>query len=205
MKLQLALDRLTRNEIYKVLGETEAYVDIIEVGTGVIKEYGMELVRDLRRRHPSHKILADMKTCDAGKSETLQALEAGADVTTVMAFSSEETIKACLETAEGKGEVMIDLLGIKNLEKVDDLRKIGVDFVSLHIGKDQQQDGGISRENFSFLSDKDVKVAVAGGVNLGTIDEIAVGNPDVVIVGSGITKASNPKEAARKFKKAISE
>ncbi|SDX93734.1 3-hexulose-6-phosphate synthase [Salimicrobium album] len=203
MKLQLALDRLTREECHRVLEETDAYVDIIEVGTGVIKEYGMDIVRDLRRSYPDHEILADMKTCDAGKAETMQALDAGADVTTVMAFSSEATIKTCLETAKGKGKVMIDLLGVTDREKVHGLRKLGTDFVSLHIGKDQQHGGGISSETFSFLSDMDVKIAVAGGVNLETIDVVAAEAPDIVIVGSGITKASNPKNAARRFKEAI--
>ncbi|SDJ25949.1 3-hexulose-6-phosphate synthase [Salimicrobium halophilum] len=203
MKLQVALDRMSREACHSVLEETKDYVDIIEVGTGVIKEYGMDIVRDLRESYPHHEILADMKTCDAGKAETLQALEAGADITTVMAFSSEATIKTCLEAAHGKGRVMIDLLGVTERSKVERLRSIGVDFVSLHIGKDQQQGGGISAESFSVVAETGVQVAVAGGVSLKTIDEVVGEKPDVVIVGSGITKADDPKGAARLFKEAM--
>lgn len=203
MKLQIALDRMSREACHSVLEKTKAYVDIIEVGTGVIKEYGMDVVRELRKTYPHHEILADMKTCDAGKAETLQALEAGADITTVMAFSSEATIKTCLEAAQGKGRVMIDLLGVTDRSKVERLKELGVDFVSLHIGKDQQEGGGVSAESFSFVAETGVEVAVAGGVSLKTINEVVAEKPDVLIVGSGITKADDPKEAARLFKEAM--
>src|SRR5690625_7760564 len=76
MKLQLALDRLTEKECLSVLEETKESIDIIEVGTGVIKEYGMSIVRTIRELYPDRLIVADMKTCDAGKHEALQAFEA---------------------------------------------------------------------------------------------------------------------------------
>ena len=48
MNIQVALDRLTREECFQILEKTGPYVDWIEVGTGVIKEYGMAIVRDIR-------------------------------------------------------------------------------------------------------------------------------------------------------------
>src|SRR5690554_1504548 len=104
MKLQLALDRLTRDECFQILKDVEMYVDWIEVGTGVIKEYGMAIVREIKQAYPNHILVADVKTCDAGKHEAKQAFDAGADIMTVMAFSANETIKGTLAVAKECGK-----------------------------------------------------------------------------------------------------
>lgn len=201
MKLQLALDRLTWNECLHLVQETEEFIDLIEVGTGVIKEYGMSIVRELRKLYPDKKIVADMKTCDAGKHEALQAFGAGADITTVMAFSSDLTIKDTLQVAGQTGkQVMIDLLEVSSRERMEQLHELGVDLVSLHVGKDKQQKGVFNTELFSLVKGFNFQVKVAGGINLNTLPEIIKEKPDTVIVGSAITKSENPQETAAMMK-----
>lgn len=206
MKLQLALDRLEKSQCFKILEETKDSVDIIEIGTGVIKEYGMQIVCEVKNRYPDKEILADMKTCDAGKYETLQAIHAGADITTVMAFAANNTISDCLRVAE-KNEriVMIDLLEVRSKERIAELKDLGVKLVCLHIGKDSQKDQALSSELFSLVKGFNFQVAVAGGINLETLPLIVAEKPDIVIVGSAITKHPNPKDVAREIKKMISQ
>ncbi|PWW20535.1 orotidine 5'-phosphate decarboxylase/HUMPS family protein [Cytobacillus oceanisediminis] len=100
MKIQLALDRLTEEECFQLVDETYENIDWIEVGTGVIKEYGMNIVRKMKIAYPVKTIVADMKTCDAGKHEAEQALNAGADIITVMAFSDNSTIIEALKATK---------------------------------------------------------------------------------------------------------
>ncbi|WP_077623279.1 3-hexulose-6-phosphate synthase [Sediminibacillus massiliensis] len=201
MKLQLALDRLSKDKCIEIVNETKGSVDIIEIGTGVIKEYGMDIVRDMRKLYPEKTILADMKTCDAGKHEAKQAFEAGTDIMTVMAFSSGLTIKDTLEVARQYGKrIMIDLLEVDSRDKIKELHDLDVDMVSLHVGKDKQQEGGFSTDLFSLVKGYDFEVSVAGGVNLETLPGIVREQPDIVIVGSAITKADNPKDVAGKMK-----
>ncbi|NJP37999.1 3-hexulose-6-phosphate synthase [Alkalicoccus luteus] len=204
MKLQLALDRLTLEKCLQVLEETKDSIDIIEVGTGVIKEYGMSIVREIRERYPNKVLLADMKTCDAATHETKQALQAGADITTVMAFSDDASIRQALEAAEEmNGEVMLDLLNTPE-SRVQDLHKLGVELVSLHIGKDQQNTQKLGKKDFDKLKPfPAVKVAVAGGLDAETVTEVIVYNPSILIVGSAITGADNPAEAAKAVKEAM--
>ncbi|MBD1378916.1 3-hexulose-6-phosphate synthase [Metabacillus arenae] len=205
MNLQLALDRLTREECIQIVKETENEIDIIEVGTGVIKEYGMAIVREMRDRFPEKKIVADMKTCDAGKHEAHQAFKAGADITTVMAFSSNQTIIDTLDAAKQYGKrVMIDLLEVHSKDRIKELYELGVDLVSLHVGKDKQIEGNFHTDLFSLLEGFDFEVTVAGGINLETLPDIVQKNPDTVIVGSAITKALNPQQVASEMKKLIS-
>lgn len=201
MKLQLALDRMTREECLHILDETKDSIEIIEVGTGVIKEYGMTIVRELGNLYPEKQLLADMKTCDAGKHETLQALNAGADITTVMAFSSDLTIVDTLNVARETGKrVMIDLLEVHSRKRITELKNLGVEVVSLHVGKDKQVEGDFNTDLFSLVKGTDLEVTVAGGINLDTLSDIISENPDTVIVGSAITKAENPGEVAAKMK-----
>lgn len=201
MKLQLALDRLTRDECLRIIKDVEKEVDIIEVGTGVIKEYGMAIVREMRELYPNKTIFADMKTCDAGKHEALQAFKAGADITSVMAFSADSSIKDMLNVASQTGnKVMVDLLGVHSRDRVKELHELGVDLVSLHVGKDMQAEGTFNTDLFSLLKGFDFEVAVAGGINLDAIPAVVEGNPDTIIVGSAITKASKPQKIAAQMR-----
>ncbi len=201
MKLQLALDRLIKEDCIHIAKETEESIDIFEIGTGVIKEYGMSIIREMRTLFPDKLILADMKTCDAGKHEARQAFEAGADITTVMAFSSDLTIKDTLQVAKEMGkQVMIDLLEVHSRVRIGELKELGVKLVSLHVGKDKQTEGTFDTTLFSLVEDFDFEVAVAGGINLENIREIAAHHPDIIIAGSSITGAEKPALVAVEMK-----
>ena len=202
MKLQLALDRLTRDDCIRIAKETEESIDIIEVGTGVIKEYGMSIIREMRMLFPEKQILADMKTCDAGKHEVCQAFKAGADITTVMAFSSDLTIKDTLQVAKEMGkQIMIDLLEVHSRTRIAELEELGVKLVSLHVGKDKQTEEKFNTTLFSLVEGFDFEVAVAGGINLENLHEIAAHHPDIIIAGSSITGVEKPALVAEKMKR----
>jgi 3-hexulose-6-phosphate synthase len=182
-------------------------VDWIEVGTGVIKEYGMSIIREMKNAYPQKMIVADMKTCDAGKHEAVQAFESGADITTVMAFSADQTITDTLEVAaKYRKRIMVDLLGITNRTRIEELVKLGVDLTSLHFGKDMQKAGAFDTDLFDLVNKfNGMEVAVAGGVNLQSLPAILHYRPNIVIVGSAITKTENRLEMASKLKGAMKE
>lgn len=206
MNLQLALDRLTWEKCFELVEETREAIDYIEIGTGVIKEYGMPIVREMRKRYPDKIIVADMKICDAGKHEAKQAFAAGADITTVMAFASPITIKDTLDVArEYDKQIMIDLLGVTSQEKVKELEEINAAAVGLHIGMDQQQESAFHNDLFSLVKGYDFEVTVAGGINLKTLPQIVKGKPDTVIVGSAITKVGKPREVALEMQRIMKE
>ncbi|GAA0486318.1 hypothetical protein GCM10008986_09620 [Salinibacillus aidingensis] len=203
--IQVALDRLTKEECISITEQTYDHIDYIEIGTGVIKEYGMDIIRDFRKRFPDKKIVADMKTCDAGKHETRQALEAGSDITTVMGLSHDQTILDSIQVAEELYKnVLVDLLEVP-VERFARLKELGVELVSAHIGKDTQDHSeGNSFEHYGSLSD-DFTVFVAGGISPKSVQQSEKLKPDVFIVGGYITNASNPGEASRTMKEVISK
>lgn len=205
LNLQLALDRLTKEECFFILEEVINEIDWIEVGTGVIKEYGVKIISEIKSKYPEKLIVADMKTCDAGKHETYQAFSAGADITTVMAFSADQTIlDSIVVSKELNKRVMIDLLGKKDKKEAERIVGLGVDLVSLHIGKDMQNTEKLSQEAFEIWKDyPQIELAVAGGISLETLPDYLQYHPSTIIIGSAITKTKNKWAVAHKMKRAI--
>lgn len=201
MKIQLALDRLTKKECCQILDQTKDSIDIIEVGTGVIKEYGMSIVKEIKEKYSALTLLADMKTCDAGRSEALQAFRSGADIMTVMAFSANQTIMDTLSIAqEYEKRVMIDLLGIQTRDRVKELVYLGCDLFCIHLGKDMQQHETLDiNELLKLVDGLDVDVAIAGGVDAIMIQEIKQLPIDIAIVGSAITSSKQPRLASKEI------
>jgi 3-hexulose-6-phosphate synthase len=205
VKLQVALDRLTEEECLLVLNEIGDLAEWIEVGTGVIKQYGMAIVTRIKKNWPDAVLVADMKTCDAGKSESSQAFLAGADVTTVMAFADDRTITEALHIAGQQGkQVMIDLLGVVDVERVDRLYELGARLFSVHRGKDMQEQSGQAAADVPFMEHlrtlPDARFSYAGGVNEHTIARLLPYRPDVLIVGGAITGATDRRAAAQRIR-----
>lgn len=206
-KLQIALDVKSLEESIEILKECEEYIDIIEFGTPLVYKYGSEGIKKLKETFKDKKILADFKIMDAGAFETKIALDAGADIVTVLAVSDNQTIEDSLEEVKKAGkELLVDLICVDNLEeRVKYLESIGVDYICVHTGADTQKKGATPLDDLIKVKSlvKNTKVSVAGGVKLETLEEINAQNPDVIIVGGGLVNSSTPKETAMKMKEMI--
>lgn len=203
MNIQLALDRLTIEEAIKIADKVRPYVDWIEVGTSLIKEFGMKSVKELRKAFPEKIILADMKTFDNARYEFEMCYNAGADVATVMGAAPKVSIDTCMEVAEKFDKlVMFDLLNTSTVQ-LDQLLEYKDAIFCGHVSKDQQEISG-EKQSFnklnlpqSLLSAEGPRLALAGGITLDSLPELAEIKPYVVIVGSAITKAKDPINAAQ--------
>ncbi|KKI94092.1 3-hexulose-6-phosphate synthase [Bacillus sp. SA1-12] len=205
MYIQLALDRYSIDEAIVIARTSEEFVDWIEVGTSLIKEYGVESVSRIKKAFPHKVIVADIKTIDNALYEFEMCFRAGADVATVMGVSPNATIKACVETAEKMGKkVMIDLLNT-NEEQKEDLLKYKQAIFCAHVSKDEQEMSGKAAIDISQMYDWTGMLAVAGGINLETIEKFKELQPDVMIIGSAITKAQDQRLAAELFKNKINQ
>ncbi|MED4732273.1 orotidine 5'-phosphate decarboxylase [Aneurinibacillus migulanus] len=94
------MDRLDWSRCFQLIEEVRECVDLVEIGTGIIKEYGMAIVREVRQNYPLLPIVTDMKICDAGRFEAMQAFQAEADCITVMGFAPIPTILEAHQVAE---------------------------------------------------------------------------------------------------------
>ena len=206
MKLQLALDFLELDEAMAITAEIADYIDIVEIGTPLIIHSGLEAVRRAKRLFPQKTILADLKIADAGAEESQMALDAGADVVTVLATASDNTILNAAKAVHAAGkELLVDLIAADNIfERASQLKELGADYLCLHTAFDDESSTERSYELLAKLKTlPDIKVTVAGGINPESIRQILSADPDVVIVGRGLTAVADKRLAAKQLTEAM--
>lgn len=206
--LQVALDIMQVGRIIPIARDAvEGGADWIEAGTPLIKSGGADAIRLLRKEFPDKKIVADMKTMDVGAFEVEIAAKAGADVVTVMGLADNSTITEAVATGRKYGaEVMIDMINVPDkVARSLEVEELGVAYICLHMGIDTQMRGEappleILREIVERTS---VPIAVAGGITAETAGDYVKAGATVVIVGGGILKATDIKEAAAAVKRSM--
>jgi len=207
--LQVALDLINGHRALQIAKEAiEGGADWLEAGTPLIKSEGLEIVRKLKREFPDKTIVADMKTMDTGALEVEIASKAGADVVCILGVADDETIKEAVRASRKYGtKVMVDVMGVDNkVKRAKELEKLGVDYICVHVGIDEQMRGEnpieITKE---IVKNVNIPVAIAGGLNSETVVDAVNAGASIIIVGGAITKAPNVTEATRMIKKAMSE
>ncbi len=206
-ELQVALDFLNLDRAIKVAEESVAGgVDRIEVGTPLIKSEGLDAVREIKKRFPKHKIVADMKVMDTGRYEIESAVKAGADIVVLLGVADDSTIKDAVQAARNYGcELMVDLMNVEDMEKrAREVEAMGVDYICVHVGIDQQMRGMDPISELKKIS-RSVRIplAIAGGINSETAPIAVESGASIIIVGGAISKAENAKKATEIIKKAI--
>ncbi|MED4060961.1 3-hexulose-6-phosphate synthase [Priestia megaterium] len=209
MELQLALDLVNISEAKEVVQEVQEYIDIVEIGTPVVINEGLKAVKEIKEAFPSLKVLADLKIMDAGAYEVMKASEAGASIITILGATDDSTIKGAVEEAKKQGtQILVDMINVKNLEqRAKEVDALGVDYICVHTGYDLQAEGETPFEQLQTIKRvvKNAKTAVAGGIKLNTLHEVVQSQPDLVIVGGGITSEKDKRNVAEEMKKVVKQ
>ncbi len=202
MKLQVAIDRIALEEAVGLARAFNGHVDIIEIGTSLIKDYGNVAIERIKEVVTGSQILVDSKTIDEGAYEFNQAFKYGADIVTVMGAASYETLLACYEvTQQQSGTMMIDLLNLDPtyIASITDFPQA---IYLLHSSVDKQQSNQAVSEimDFKQLYGHIQHLAIAGGVDYNATKALAdQGIVETVVVGSKITNSESPIDTAKKF------
>ena len=204
MKLQIAIDNASLETILDTVDQIADVIDIVEVGTPMIIKEGQGAVRLIKEKYPKLTVLSDSKIVDGGALECRYALEAGADIITVLALAADETISDVIQTAHKAGrKAMADLIGIRNIrERAGELQHLGIDYISVHTAFDVQK---LGRTPLGDLKELVQAVpagmcAVAGGVNMATIADYAALNPEIIIAGGALYNAPDVRQAVLEMK-----
>ncbi|KSU76752.1 3-hexulose-6-phosphate synthase [Pseudarthrobacter enclensis] len=206
MKLQVAIDLLAVEDALELAGKVAEYVDIIELGTPLIKAAGLSAVTAIKEAHPDKTVFADMKTMDAGELEADIAFKAGADLVSVLGSADNSTISGAVKaaTAHNKG-IVVDLIGVQDkAARAREVRALGATFVEFHAGLDEQAQPGFDLNGLLRSGEAaQVPFSVAGGVNAGTIAAVQAAGADVAVAGGAIYGAADPALAAKELQAAI--
>jgi 3-hexulose-6-phosphate synthase len=206
MKLQVAIDLLSTADALALLNKVAPYVDIIELGTPLIKEQGLSVVTDVKAAYPDKLVFADMKTMDAGELEADLAFKAGADIMTVLGVAPDSTIAGAVKAGEAHGKsVVADMIGVTDkAARMEELKTLGVNWVELHSGLDEQAQPGYSIESLLEAGrNAHMPFSVAGGVNAERIDGVESAGATVAVAGGAIYGAKDPAAAAKNLREKI--
>ncbi|WP_028376164.1 3-hexulose-6-phosphate synthase [Leeuwenhoekiella sp. MAR_2009_132] len=201
-KLQVAIDLLSTKEALALAEKVAPYVDIIELGTPLIKSEGVSVIRAMKDAFPDKQVFADFKTADTGELEAGLAFDAGADFVTILGSVDDATIKGAVKAANERNKgVVVDTIGVKDrVKRAKEVSEFGVKFVELHAGLDEQALDGYS---IQVLIDEakraGVPVSIAGGVNKDTIKAVKESGAVVVVAGGAIYGAEDPAAAAKEL------
>ncbi len=207
-RLQIALDGELASAL-EILAAVQPYIDVAEVGTPLVFREGMGAVRRIRDLYPPLTLVADLKIMDAGEAEADIAFDAGADIVTVMAVAADATIAGALGSARKRGKrVMVDMMQVADSRaRARELAAMGCDLLCLHTAHDQQAALGSPFAALAALREAlpETKLAIAGGVQLPALEQILPLKPQLIIVGSAIAGAADPRATAKQFHERIRE
>ena len=206
MKLQVAMDVLTTDDALTLAGQVAPYVDIIELGTPLIKAEGLRAVTAIKRAHPDKIVFADLKTMDAGELEADIAFSAGADLVTVLGTAGDSTIAGAVKAAvkHDKG-IVVDLIGVADkVARAREVIALGAVFVEMHAGLDEQAEEGFSLQTLLTAGETaQVPFSLAGGVSAATIAAVQRSGAAVAVAGGAIYGSDDPAAAAAELRAAI--
>ena len=207
MKLQVAFDLQSSDEVLNFIERNGDLIDIIEIGTPLIIREGLKSVQKIKKKFPKQTVLADLKIMDAGLLEAQIGFEAGADIITVLGLASTKTLNGVKQTAVKNGrKVMVDMINHPYPEKKwNELMNMEMDLCCLHTANDNAQDGENPLNDLnSFYSLHGGKnIAVAGGIIPDMIRKINSFHPEIVIVGGYIANSRNHRDALAEIHQAM--
>jgi 3-hexulose-6-phosphate synthase/6-phospho-3-hexuloisomerase len=205
--LQVALDVLELKRAVEIGKESiEGGADWLEVGTPLIKSEGMNAIRTLRDAFPDVKIIADMKTMDTGAIEVEMAAKSGASVVSILAVADNAVIEEAIKSARKYGvAIMVDLMNADDpVRRAKELEGMGVDYICVHVGIDQQMRGMDTLNLLEKVSAVlNTPLAVAGGVNAELASEAVNLGADVIIVGGNIARSAKVRESTKKIRESM--
>jgi 3-hexulose-6-phosphate synthase len=198
------MDVLDLPSALTLANQVAEHVDILELGTPLVKSAGIGAVSAVKAAHPDKLVFVDLKTADAGELEAALAFEAGADLVTVMGAADDDTVRGAV--AAGRrygGRVVADMITVvaDRVARIREVAKLGVAFVEIHAGLDEQARPGYSIG--VLLEDgrqAGVPFSIAGGITAGTIAAVREAGAVVAVAGGAIYGAADPGAAARELK-----
>lgn len=141
---------------------------IIEAGTPFIKEFGMDGIREMRRRWQG-TIFADMKIADGAVNEIMMAKNAGANGVTCLGNAPTATLDFFSNTCHKIGLLsIVDMINVADPLQVMKPLNIPPDIIVLHKGRDQELSDPSSLIEYRHVrrirSKYTSVISVAGGV-----------------------------------------
>jgi 3-hexulose-6-phosphate synthase len=201
MKLQISFDIPDLEKALVIAQDVAQYADIIEIGTILIYNHGIQAIKQFKNRFPEKTILADTKIVDRGKEVAELFSQAGADWITVMAGTSPHVIHATTTAAHNSNiKVMFDLIDSSSIgQSAMEAKNLGINALLFHQPYSEKESLLFLDKWDMIKGNTDLPIFVSAKINRENVNKIISIKPDAIIVGAGITGAENSAQEAHYF------
>jgi len=173
---------------------------ILEIGTPLLKIYGVQAVRQIRIQAPDAYLVADNKCADLAEREAEMLAAAGANATTVLGVAPIETIDRFIFACEkNRLDAMVDMMNVADPLAVLKRLKKAPAVVILHRGVDETE---FSQEKtLPYYQIKQIKgnfktlIAIAGGDTIKEVQQAIFNDADIAVIWKSVYKASDQTAA----------
>ena len=219
MRLQVTLDTYSVEEGIERVRPFAHLIDIVEVGTPLLLDEGMESVDRVHESFPTLDVLADTKIWHNGERIAQSAFVRGATMVSILAGASDREVETVVRVAESfGGTVVADLAEANNaVRRAAELEDLGVRCIMVPSGlhaiiprsvnhvfqHSTRAMGGTPlalARNVSRGLSGIAEVAVVDNINLENLDRVMAINPGILLVGRAILSAEDSVAAATEFR-----
>ncbi|MBU7032095.1 MAG: bifunctional 5,6,7,8-tetrahydromethanopterin hydro-lyase/3-hexulose-6-phosphate synthase, partial [Theionarchaea archaeon] len=206
--LQVALDLTSEEQVKQIIEKLPVRERLLlEAGTPLIKNCGIDIVEKIRKMREESFIIADLKTLDVGRLEVKMAADATADAVCISGLGPNESIEKSIQEAQRQGIYsIVDFMNVADVEKKLKSLHYKPDIALLHRNVDVEtaaRERGEEPEtkwgNISTIKKMVKLVSVAGGITPKSCSEALEKNADIIVVGRYIIRSQDPYHAARDF------
>jgi 3-hexulose-6-phosphate synthase len=196
--LQLALDDPDHIGLARELCDL---IDIVEVGTHLLKRFGLSAIATIREHAGDQvPVLVDSKTVDGGARESEMIFRAGARFMTVLSNASAATHEAVNGVAAAYGgHIVADTIADARLPDKPRAFPDRFAYLALHAATDSRLAGQVETGHIGAVPHMHAlgyRVALAGGIGHGSLEQVMESEPEILVVGTAITQSPDPRKAA---------
>jgi len=196
--LQVALDL---SDLQKAIEITciaaQHYSIIIEVGDPLIKRFGMNAVKQIRKIEPRFPLLVEMTSTDWIDEQINLVAESGADMVLLMGVYSSSRVEKAVDSArKNKIGLIIELSPIqKASEWCNIYEEQGIDAIALIRNIDSlNRPSEMIKRVVELRQETNIPIFVSGGFTPKFIPDIMKEDWNVVIVGRSIINSPTPEK-----------
>jgi 3-hexulose-6-phosphate synthase len=201
MKLQISFDMSDLEKAIAIAVDIEPYVDIFEVGTLLLYQYGVRAIEAFVQRFPEKQILADTKIVDHAKEAIHIVAATQVHWISVMAGTHRDTLQAaCTAAHESKIKIMLDLLDSNAPgQSAMEAKTIGVHALLVHRLHEEKDSQSFAEKWEMIRGNTTLPIFVSGAINRQNVHEFISLQPEGLVIGSAVIKAENPVQEAAYF------
>lgn len=201
MKLQISFNTTNLHHALATAQEIADYADIIELGTLLLLNNGIEAVQEFRNTFPNKPLLIDAKIVNHGKEIIALLQKHDVDWVSLMAGTDKSIIHAtCSAAATSKTKIMLDLLDSGSLaQSALEAKSLGAEAIKFHHPYGNNDLFAFTEKWELVRDNSSLPVFVSAKITRENITAIARLNPYGIVIGSAIIDAENPSKEAEFF------